>query len=426
MKNFYISCLAYVLKFSCPWFLKELCARYILQPVLLALFLLAVLSGALLPAFNRSVLHHASIPTKLLWPKIIEDFEHEFPTPKGLEAHVAFWRLVFSRYTCRQILLHDSVYPQVIYDVVDLDRSPGISPTMRKYRKILLALHQREVTKSSRALSPEEAKVFRLFAGITGKNKFRKAAYQRMRAQMGQRDSFIRAIKLSGLYQERFEEIFAGYTLPIELTRIPFVESYFNPKANSSAGAAGLWQFMPATARMYDLQVNGKIDERYDPFKAADSAARLLKANYEMFDSWPLAVTAYNHGPTGLLKAIKTLDTKDLGVMVRKYHGRSFGFYSRNYYTQFLAAAQLMLDYKKYFGPIEPLPCLQYESVTVAQHVFIDELVRELEIPKDELLILNKGLKCSVTQSQTPLPKNFVLKLPPGKKARFLAQYAKL
>ncbi|MCP4404524.1 MAG: transglycosylase SLT domain-containing protein [bacterium] len=426
VKKFCISCLASLVKFSCPWFLKELFAYYILQPVLLAVFLLAILAGAMLPTFNPDALHQASMPAKLFWPEILEDFERIFPTPDELEAHVVFWRTVFSRYTSRQILLHDSSYPQVLYEVVDLDHSPGISPAIRKYKKILLQLHQREVTKSSRTLSLQEAKVFRRFSGIREKDKFKKAAQQRMRAQIGQRDSFMKAIELSGLYQERFEEIFKGYALPTELTRIPFIESYFNPKAYSSAGAAGLWQFMPATARMYDLQVNSKIDERYDPFKAADSAARLLKANYEMFDSWPLAVTAYNHGPAGLLRAIKSLKTMDLGIMVRKYKGKRFGFYSRNYYAQFLAAAQLMLDYKKHFGPIEALPCLQYESVTIAQQVFIDDLIGNLSIPKDELLTLNKDLKRSVIQSKTPLPKNFVLKLPPGKKALFLAQYAKL
>ena len=426
MKNFCIFCLASFLKLSCPWFLKDLLTRYILQPILLAVFLLAILAGALHPMFNREALHQASMPTRLLWPEIMEDFERFFPTPDGLEAHVMFWRMVFSRYTSRQILLHDNTYPQVIYDVIDLDHSSGVGPAIRKYKKILLQLHQREVTKSSRVLSLQEEKIFHMFEGIREKDKFKKAAYQRMRAQIGQRDRFMKAIRLSGLYQKRFEEIFASYVLPLELTRIPFVESYFNPKAYSSAGAAGVWQFMPATARMYDLQVNSKVDERYDPFKAADSAARLLKANYEMFGSWPLAVTAYNHGPAGLLKAIKLLGTKDLGVIVRKYRGKNFGFYSRNYYAQFLAAAQLMLDYKKYFGPVEALPGMQYESVTIAQQVFINDLVSDLAIPKDELLILNKGLKRSVTQSRIPLPKNFDLKLPPGKKELFLAQYAKL
>ena len=426
MKNFYISCLASLLKCSCPWYLRELFARHILQPILLGLFLLAILAGTFFIGSHYTTLNQASRPIDLLWPEILEEFARVFPTPAGLEAHVRFWRMVFGRYASHQILLHDNTYPQVVYEVVDLKKSSGIRPAIRKYKKILLALHQREITQSSRALSPEEAKVFRLFAGIHEQHKFKKAAEQRMRAQMGQRDSFIKAIKLSGLYQARFEKIFTAYALPVELTRIPFVESYFNAKARSSAGAAGLWQFMPATARIYDLQVNTRIDERYDPFKSAESAARLLKANYDMFESWPLAVTAYNHGPSGLFRAIKALHTKDLGIIVRKYHGENFGFYSRNYYTQFLAAAQLMLDSKKHFGPIETLPCLEYESVTVARQVFIHELVKDLAIPKDELLILNRDLKHSVTQSRVPLPKNFVLKLPPGKKALFLSQYAKL
>ncbi|PID56717.1 hypothetical protein CSB45_09725 [candidate division KSB3 bacterium] len=428
VKHFCISCLASLLKYSCPWLLKELWIYYIVEPVLLGIFLLTVLAGTTFsPLFSQKSLNEATLPPELFRPKILTDFERRFPAPAGLEAHIVFWRMVFSRYTSRQALLHDTIYPQVLYEVVDRDRQPGIRRTVRKYKNILWQLHQWERTKSSRELSAEEKKVFRLFAGITEDHKFRKAASsRRMRVQIGQRDNFIRAIALSGLYQKHFEEIFQSYSLPVELTRIPFVESFFNPDAYSSAGAAGIWQFMPATARIYDLQVNSRIDERYDAFKAADSAARLLKANYELLGSWPLAVTAYNHGPYGILKAIRLLDTKDLGVIVRKYHGKSFGFYSRNYYAQFLAAAGLMLDYQRYFGSIKALPGLQYESVTIERQIFLNDLLSELAIPKDELLILNKSLKRSVLQSRIPLPKHFTLKLPLGKKALFLARYSNL
>ena len=434
-KELYISCLASLIKFSCPWYLRRWIYQKIVRSFFLMLFLVGTVVFALLPFFEHNILYQAPLPQRTLGPEIleglthaeiVEEFKQHFPTPEDLTYHVKFWKTVFTRYTSRQIILHDNWYPQIIYEVVNLDHSPEIGPTIQKYKRILLSLHRKEQARTLDSLTPLEAKVYDRFAKISEPDKFKKAAYQRMRAQRGQRDSFIKAIRLSGLYQAKFEQIFRKYDVPIVLTRLPFIESYFNPKAYSSAGAAGLWQFMPATARLYGLRVNQKIDERYAPFKAADSAARLLKANYEIFQSWPLAVTAYNHGPTGLIEAVKQLGAKDLGKIVKVYQGPRFGFYSRNYYAQFLAAAQIMLDDEKYFGRIERLPALRYESVTIAQNIFINDIVSDLSIPKDDLIALNKDLKRAIIRSKSPLPKNFMLKLPPGKKAQFIKQYVNL
>ncbi len=288
-----------------------------------------------------------------------------FPIPDELSHHVTFWKSVFGHYTHRQIVLHDNTYPQVVYEIVDLDSAPGIGPSLKKYKRLLLSIHQKEQSKRLHTLTADEKRVYDLFAGITEKEKFRKAAQNRMRAQPGHRESFIKAIRRSEVYQEKFEEIFRQYDLPIELTRIPFVESFFNPKARSYVGAAGLWQFMPATARQYGLRVTKKIDERYDPFKSADSAAQLLKAYYKMFQSWPLAITAYNHGPGGLQKAIKQLQTTNFGEIATSYKGSNFGFYSRNYYAQFLAATYIMIEPERYFGKFERLPSPHPDSVAL-------------------------------------------------------------
>ena len=248
-KNRYISILAYLIKLSCPWYLRTLLYRACFQPLLLSVFLLGIVIIALLPIFEHNTLHRSSLPQTLFWPEILKEFETNFPTSKELSHHVKFWKAVFGQYTQRQIVLHDNTYLQVVYEVVNLDSSPGISAALRKYKHILLNIHRKEQSQSLDSLTPQENRVYKLFAGISEKGKFRKAAHQRMRAQPGQRESFIKAIQLSGLYQEEFEQIFAQHDLPIELTRIPFVESFFNSKARSYAGAAGLWQFMPATAR---------------------------------------------------------------------------------------------------------------------------------------------------------------------------------
>ena len=131
-----------------------------------------------------------------------------------------------------------------------------------------------------------------------------------------------------------------------------------------------------------------------------------------------------NHGPAGLLKAIKKLETKDLGKIVREYRGAKFGFYSRNYYAQFLAAAQVMHDPRQYFTTISPLPPLRYDQVVINKPIFLNDIITTLSVSKKTLLVLNRDLKKAVAQSKAPLPSNFILKLPAGKKEEFLTQYA--
>jgi len=428
IKNLCISCLAELIKLSCPWYIWYL-ARNTLSCIFdFVLFLLVIMLIVFLPRFGDNALHHATILEEIPLPTpadIIPKIKQNFPTPEELKYHVKFWKDVFARYTSQQVIIHDDWYYQVVYEVVDLDRSPGVYAVMRKYKRILLAIDRKEKTHKLDSLSPQEARVYKMFEGISEKNKFRKAASQRMKARWGQRNQFLEAIQRSGLYQWKFEQIFQKHGLPVELTRIPFVESYFKYSAHSYAGAAGVWQFMPATARIYGLKMNYKVDERYDPYKSAESAACLLKANYEIFGSWPLAISAYHHGSGGVMKAVKQLKTTDLGKIVRKYRGAKFGFYSRNYYAQFLAVAEIMHNPQKYFGTVKRLPPLYYDQVIITQKIFVKDIASNLAISKDELTALNRDLKRAVIQSKSAIPRQFALKLPPGKKEQFLAQYAK-
>jgi membrane-bound lytic murein transglycosylase D len=289
---------------------------------------------------------------------------------------------------------------------------------------LLRSLARKEQAGALETLTPEEQRVYNLFADIPGEHKFTKAAARPMRAQPGLHERFREAIRTSGLYQRKFIEIFEAHDLPLELTRLPFVESFFKYSAYSSAGAAGVWQFIPSTARLYGLRMTRAVDERYDPFKSAESAARLLKANYAIFETWPLAITAYNHGPVGLRRAVKQLGTTDFGTIATTYRGKRFGFYSRNYYAQFLAVVQIMQQPQRYFDEIEYFPPLQYEEIRLTHRMYVNDLVQLLAISKEDLLVLNRDLKRATLQSKTPIPKNYVLKLPPGKKQQLLSELA--
>jgi len=433
--NLCILCLAELIKWSSPWYIRDVVFGMFRRIFPYVVFVLTVVFFVLFPSPERSATYRISSPWKLLSffkkdpaPQEVssflapEEFERHFPIPEELKHHVELWENIFARYTTRQIVIHDSWYFQLVYDVVDLDKKANVNATIRKYRRILRSLARKEKKKKMDTLTSEEKRVYKMFENISEKNKFSKAASRSMRAQSGQRERFIEAIQRSGLYQQKFAQIFYEHDLPLELSRLPFVESYFKYSAYSRARAAGVWQFIPSTARLYGLRMNKAVDERYDPFKSAVSAAKLLKENYEIFQSWPLAITAYNHGTAGMLKAVKQKGTSDFGKIVRTYRGRNFGFYSRNYYAEFLAVAHIMRNPEKYFGVLEQLPPLQYDEVKIERKMFINDIAAMLSVSKDQLVVLNRDLKRRVVQSKAPIPKDFALKLPAGKKQVFLSK----
>ena len=118
---------------------------------------------------------------------------------------------------------------------------------------------------------------------------------------------------------------------------LPHVESSFNAAAYSKVGAAGLWQFMRSTGRRY-MRVDDAVDERLDPYRSTEAAAQLLAYNYRVLGSWPLALTAYNHGAAGMRRAKESVGTDDFVKINRTYNSRTFGFASRNFFPSFLAA----------------------------------------------------------------------------------------
>ena len=115
---------------------------------------------------------------------------------------------------------------------------------------------------------------------------------------------------------------------------------------------------MPATGRRF-LTVNGRVDERLDIQAATVAAAQIFQENYDQLGTWPLAITAYNHGLYGMKQAVETMGTKDFGVIFQHYRGPSFGFASQNFYAEFLAAMEVAQNYTRYFGDIpldSPVP----------------------------------------------------------------------
>jgi membrane-bound lytic murein transglycosylase D len=199
-------------------------------------------------------------------------------------------------------------------------------------------------------LSFHELRIVHLFGSETDTTTFRQAA-ERVRVQEGMRESFREGLIRSKCYLTAIRDILKSEGLPEKLAYLPHVESSFNPQAYSKYGAAGMWQITRSTGKRY-LRIDEKVDERRNLYCSTVAAAKILKENYRVLGEWPLAVTAYNHGRQGMLRAVDTLGTRNLITIIQEYQSRKFGFASKNFYAEFLAAVQVAENPSLYFGDL--------------------------------------------------------------------------
>lgn len=340
------------------------------------------------------------------------------PVPPGLEPHVEFWLKIYTQYTTRQGLIHDARYIDKVYEVLDfsapeyrrLSSSELTRRAKAKWKKLLYSVHTKQ--NAPEKMDAEERRLFELYNNVDEPNKFLAAAHRkRLRFQLGQSDRFRQGIVHSGKYISRMEEIFEAEGLPVELTRLPFVESSFNIQARSKVGASGIWQFMPSTGKLF-LRIDGAIDERNDPIRATEAAAKLMKLNHGSLGNWPLAVTAYNHGRKSLMRAVRKLGSSNLEDLVLNFKYRTFGFASSNFYACLLAAIQAYENRSRYFGTVVPdSPPNAYE-VLLPEPVAIPELVRFFKLNLADLKTLNPGVHAEVFRGEMLFPALATLRLP--------------
>lgn len=343
-----------------------------------------------------------------------------FPTPEVLKPNVEFWKSVYAKYSEREVIIHDSWDLNIIYEVVHLDSLfKGVNVSSRiqwkkieqikkGYKTILLKLSRRR-NLNIVSLRGKEKYVASLFGPGVTRKRLRTAA-SRIRGQSGLKERFRKGLIRSGLYLDKMREIFRKAGLPDELLVLPHVESSFNYKAYSKLGAAGLWQFTRSTGRAY-MKINYNVDERLDPILATRAAARLLKKNYEDLGVWPLAITAYNHGRNGMKKARRKFGT-DIGKISRYYRSRSFGFASRNFYAEFLAALHIATNYEKYFGVIEFHEPKNYLAFEIPDYITVGALLKKFDMSLEEFAELNPALRNPVLKSRRRIPKYFQVRVP--------------
>jgi membrane-bound lytic murein transglycosylase D len=362
------------------------------------------------------------------WPTGLPD-EHilsvmpplKFAVDERMKRNVDFWISIYTQYTTRQGLIHDAKFIDHVYEVLELDDSSlSTSRTARKarnrWKQVLLDLHKK-CAKLPPGVAPEnmnadEAKVFEMYRDINEPDKFLQAAHRkRIRFQLGQKDRYLEGLIQSGRYLPAMEEIFKKEGLPVELTRLPFVESSFNVRARSKVGASGIWQFMRSTGRLF-LRINADIDERNDPIRATEAASQLLKLNYASLGTWPLAVTAYNHGRKGMMKAVRRVGSEELEDLVSEYRGHSFGFASTNFFTELLAAIEVEKNADQYFGKVERAKPVPYFEALLPDGISIRKLATYLKVDVVAIRDLNPGLSESCLEGSRKIPAGYQLRLP--------------
>jgi membrane-bound lytic murein transglycosylase D len=355
--------------------------------------------------------------------------ERLFPRAPELVPRIQFWAKIFSRYGAQQIVVHDSKYVDKIYTILEVgseDRKERAEAGNAEKKRIRAILYHLDTYRGDPAkLGTNEARIFRLYADVKDPRKFREAA-GRVRWQAGLRERFSKGIRVSRRFMPEMERIFRAEGLPVELTRLPMIESCFDITAYSHKGAAGVWQFMPRTGRIFGLRIDGLIDERRDPIHAARAAARYLANAHAELGNWPLAITAYNHGPAGIARAVRAVGSDDIADLIARYQGRAFGFAGKNFYPEFLAALDIDRSPETYYGTLaydQPIPT---DDVRLPHALDLDVAARAAAASADRVAFLNPALGSAIVRGRAAVPRGYQIRLPAGTKVGFERNVAAL
>lgn len=331
-----------------------------------------------------------------------------FPTPDILKANVAFWKKVYSELSLRDGVLHDREYPLVIYQKFTGEIN---IPLIRSRKEHFIALIKNINTQPESSWGSDEKAVVELFKQNASVEAL-KGADERIRFQQGQADRFKEGLIRSGMYLDTIRSILREHGVPERLAYLPHVESSFNTAAYSKVGAAGLWQFMRGTGKLFGMKIDYSIDERRDPIIATVGAAKYLSGAYRELKAWPLAITSYNHGVNGMKRAVSSTGSRDLGYIIQNYESKSFKFASSNFYSCFLAASEIAMDYKTYFPDVALHPRMHFTDLTLDNYIAPHVLCKYLGISTDQFTELNPAIRLAVFEQHKKLPKGFVVHIP--------------
>ena len=313
-----------------------------------------------------------------------------FPIPLGFEPRIAFWTDVFTRYSSDQVVIHDREKPWIVYDVLRLD-APFDPGDHRQKRLIRYAQRRSPVG-------------------------------DRARFQPGLKQRFAAGIERSGRYLDQMRTIFREKRVPEDLAYLPHVESSFENDARSSAACVGLWQWSRGTGRHY-LRIDRGVDERFDPLASTRAAAQHLRDNFEELGSWPLAITAYNHGVGGMRKAREKYGEDRFDLVVDRYRSRSFGFASKNFYAEFLAARGVAMEPQRFFDALAYDPPILSDWIPLEDFLDRDTVLFHLGLSDQAIRDLNPALTSGFREGSARAPRGYILKVPAGEGPKVLEAY---
>jgi membrane-bound lytic murein transglycosylase D len=313
--------------------------------------------------------------------------ESFFAVPAGLEKAVEFWKQVFTIYDTSQLIFLDPEDPAKIYSVIQVENEKDLRRLIQTEKNNIAARY--------------------------GVNE------ESIRSQRGIKNRFAEGLARSARYIEQMREIFHEQGLPVELTYLPLVESSFNIQARSHAGAVGMWQFIRSTGKRF-LRIDGAIDERKDPLESTRAAARLLGENYQKLGNWPLAITAYNHGPEGLSRAVAKLGSWNLVDIIQKHESRTWGFASKNFYAEFLAAVEVAKNGQRYFPGLEYHPPFPLREIVLEKATTVAALLKTTGAARDQFFEWNPAL----SSRATVVPRGYRVKVSAGAAPQAILQTA--
>jgi len=357
--------------------------------------------------------------------------DETFSCPESLMPRVSFWVEVFSRWDTDTAIFHDKNNPQRVYTTLKRKegcrRSRKGDPIYRERKRLKRNLKSlADKLARNQSLTDFQSRLHATFKGETVKQI--RAAADRIRCQSGNKDRMREALTQFHSYRPTILDALESQNLTLELQYLPFVESAFNPNAVSHVGAAGLWQIMPSTGRTLGLQVNSKVDERYDPRSATYAAAKYFRDSVDKLtetafengsavrskDLNPFVITSYNYGVRGMERAIKQVGL-DYERLLVEYKSPSFQTAVKNFYASFLAARHVAKNSEKFFGVVAPdysNRLNSFNTIALSRPTSAKRITRELGVSKMVLKELNPALKSVIWKHKALIPTNFDLRLP--------------
>lgn len=354
---------------------------------------------------------------------------------------VQFWFLLYTQYPSSHMVIHDKVNLSIIYRVLDFThlRKAGVAREAYFGTQQKLADQEKKVIQDmlkELVLDPfnNDEKYDEIFAALK-RAKFQLPAdkntrsklflllSQNLRTQTGQRDFIGEGLVRSKDYYQHLHRYFTDRELPPELLAIPFLESSFNPKAYSRVRALGVWQFMPLIGSYYLPHRTPNFDYRGNVGVASIAASHLMRENFKILGRYDLAVTAYNSGTKHLLKAKRSLGKEvSLADVIRNSKSETFGFASKNFFSEFLALVhvlayqdELFRDYRSHLRSdiTKPLRYYLTRCPMRIDHDLPGELFDEVQFfnhhVDDWKKILPQGL---ILTTKTPLPSHRFVEVP--------------